>query len=67
MKSTIRIRFGLFLISCLFLRQWLTSKGIAVTGLKLEDFELRVDGQLKAISDLDAHGNQCADGDAFRQ
>lgn len=28
------------------------SKGIAVTGLKLEDFELRVDGELKAISDL---------------
>lgn len=28
------------------------STGIAVTGLKLEDFELRVDGQLKAISDL---------------
>jgi VWFA-related protein len=28
------------------------SKGIAVTGLKLEDFELRVDGQLRAISDL---------------
>jgi VWFA-related protein len=28
------------------------SKGIAVTGLRLEDFELRVDGQLKAISDL---------------
>ena len=28
------------------------SKGIAVTGLRLEDFELRVDGQLKPISDL---------------
>jgi len=28
------------------------SRGIAITGLKLEDFELRVDGQLKAISDL---------------
>ncbi len=28
------------------------SKGIAVTGLKLEDFALRVDGQLKAISDM---------------
>ena len=27
-------------------------KGIAVTGLKMEDFELRVDGQLKAISDM---------------
>ncbi len=27
-------------------------KGIAVTGLKLEDFELRVDGQLRDISDL---------------
>ena len=27
-------------------------KGIAVTGLKLEDFELRVDGQVRAISDL---------------
>jgi Ca-activated chloride channel family protein len=27
-------------------------KGIAITGLKLEDFELRVDGQLKAISDM---------------
>jgi Ca-activated chloride channel family protein len=26
--------------------------GIAVTGLKLEDFELRVDGQLKLISDM---------------
>jgi Ca-activated chloride channel family protein len=26
--------------------------GVAVTGLKLEDFELRVDGQLKAISDM---------------
>ena len=28
------------------------AKGIAVTGLTLEDFELRVDGQLKAISDM---------------
>lgn len=28
------------------------SRGLAVTGLKLEDFELRVDGQLRAISDL---------------
>ncbi|MGI9065084.1 MAG: VWA domain-containing protein [Pyrinomonadaceae bacterium] len=28
------------------------SRGFAITGLKLEDFELRVDGQLKAISDL---------------
>ncbi|MDQ2920785.1 MAG: VWA domain-containing protein [Acidobacteriota bacterium] len=28
------------------------SKGFAITGLKLEDFELRVDGQVKAISDL---------------
>jgi Ca-activated chloride channel homolog len=28
------------------------SKGFAVTGLTLEDFELRVDGQLKSISDL---------------
>lgn len=28
------------------------SRGFAVTGLRLEDFELRVDGQLKAISDL---------------
>ena len=28
------------------------AKGIAITGLKLEDFELRVDGQLKSISDL---------------
>jgi VWFA-related protein len=27
-------------------------KGIAITGLKLEDFELRVDGQPKAISDM---------------
>lgn len=27
-------------------------KGFAITGLKLEDFELRVDGQLKPISDL---------------
>ena len=27
-------------------------KGIAVTGLRLEDFELRVDGQLKTISEL---------------
>jgi Ca-activated chloride channel homolog len=27
-------------------------KGIAVTGLKLEDFELLVDGQLRTISDL---------------
>lgn len=27
-------------------------KGIAVTGLKLDDFELRVDGQLRAISDM---------------
>jgi len=27
-------------------------KGIAVTGLKLEDFELRIDGQLKAITDM---------------
>ena len=28
------------------------SRGFVVTGLKLEDFELRVDGQLKSISDL---------------
>lgn len=28
------------------------SRGFAVTGLKLEDFELLVDGQVKAISDL---------------
>ena len=28
------------------------AKGMAVTGLKLEDFELRVDGQLKTISDM---------------
>ena len=28
------------------------AKGLAVTGLRLEDFELRVDGQLKTISDL---------------
>lgn len=28
------------------------AKGLAITGLRLEDFELRVDGQLKAISDL---------------
>jgi len=28
------------------------AKGFAITGLRLEDFELRVDGQLKAISDL---------------
>ena len=28
------------------------SKGLAITGLRLEDFELRIDGQLKAISDL---------------
>jgi VWFA-related protein len=27
-------------------------KGVAVTGLKLEDFELRVDGQPRAISDI---------------
>lgn len=27
-------------------------KGVAITGLKLEDFELRVDGQPRAISDL---------------
>jgi VWFA-related protein len=27
-------------------------KGFAITGLKLEDFELRVDGQLKPISEL---------------
>jgi VWFA-related protein len=27
-------------------------KGIAITGLKLEDFELRVDGQPKAITDM---------------
>ena len=27
-------------------------KGMAITGLKLEDFELRVDGQPKAISDM---------------
>jgi VWFA-related protein len=26
--------------------------GVAITGLKLEDFELRVDGQLKPISDM---------------
>ena len=28
------------------------AKGFALTGLRLEDFELRVDGQLKAISNL---------------
>ncbi len=28
------------------------AKGLAITGLKLEDFELRVDGQLKPISDM---------------
>lgn len=28
------------------------SRGFAISGLKLEDFELRVDGQLKLISDL---------------
>ncbi len=28
------------------------AKGLAITGLRLEDFELRIDGQLKAISDL---------------
>lgn len=28
------------------------SRGTAITGLKLEDFELRVDGQLKPISDM---------------
>jgi Ca-activated chloride channel family protein len=28
------------------------AKGFAITGLRLEDFELRVDGQLKPISDL---------------
>ncbi|MGH9931942.1 MAG: hypothetical protein ACREA9_22305, partial [Pyrinomonadaceae bacterium] len=28
------------------------AKGFAVTGLKLDDFELRVDGQLKTISDM---------------
>ena len=28
------------------------AKGLALTGLKLEDFELRVDGQLKSISDM---------------
>lgn len=28
------------------------AKGFALTGLKLEDFELRVDGQVRAISDL---------------
>ena len=28
------------------------AKGFAITGLKLEDFELRVDGQLKSISEL---------------
>lgn len=28
------------------------ARGQAITGLRLEDFELRIDGQLKAISDL---------------
>jgi len=28
------------------------AKGLAITGLKLEDFELRIDGQVKPISDL---------------
>jgi len=28
------------------------SKGFAITGLRLEDFELRIDGELKAIGDL---------------
>lgn len=28
------------------------ARGIALTGLRLEDFELRVDGQLRAISDM---------------
>jgi len=30
----------------------LDAKGFAISGLKLEDFELRVDGQLRPISDL---------------
>lgn len=28
------------------------AKGFAITGLRLEDFELRIDGQLKAIGDM---------------
>ena len=28
------------------------ARGFALTGLKLEDFELRVDGEVRAISDL---------------
>ena len=28
------------------------ARGVALTGLRLEDFELRVDGQLRAISDM---------------
>lgn len=28
------------------------ARGLAITGLRLEDFELRVDGQVKAISDM---------------
>jgi len=43
---------GLFPISLPIPASVVDAKGIAVTGLKLEDFELRVDGQLKAISDM---------------
>ena len=40
-------------------------KGFAIVGLTLEDFELRVDGQVRSDQRPDALGNQRADGDAF--
>lgn len=47
-SDTVRITSNLVPIPASVVDQ----KGIAVTGLKLEDFELRVDGELREISDL---------------
>jgi hypothetical protein len=38
--------------------------GVAITNLKLEDFELTVDGQAKPISENHPHGITGAFGDA---
>lgn len=47
-EDTVRVRSNLVPIPA----SVVDTKGFAITGLRLEDFELRVDGQLKVISDL---------------
>lgn len=46
--DTVRVRSNLVPIPA----SVVDTKGFAITGLRLEDFELRIDGQLKVISDL---------------